>query len=184
MKRVTYVIALVVVLAGSAMAQRSVTSSIGPNSGIDPVVQIMFGANGIETTKGVYDELNEKCWGNTFAIKGGNQRETYLFTVSMDYLGQPGTGNKLAGGTWTLSVYKHEVYVGMLYGEITGGTIRWELDAKGNPVARYSDGTINVLGGTDYYDFVTDGTVSGVFSFFSEAGVQKPHVKAMVQIGF
>lgn len=187
MKRVIYLVALVLVLTGSAMAQKSRVSNVSPTAGIDdPVIQMMFTANGIETTKGIYDELNEKCWGNTFSVKGGDGRmESYQFTMSMTYMGnQFDTTTKIVDGTWTLVVYKGDVYAGMLYGDITGGSLSWELNEKNNPIAKYAAGQLRVLGGTDNYEEIIEGSISGDFNLYSEVGPSKPHVKTGVRIGF
>lgn len=184
MKRVVYLVALVLVLTGSAMAQKS-RAKVSPTAGFEPVVQMMFNADGIETTQGVYDELNEKCWGNTFSVKGSDGRmESYQLTISMSYMGNQFADTKVVGGNWTLLVYKGDVYVGMLYGEITNGSLSWELNEKNSPIGKYSLGELRVLGGTDEYEQVAEGTIYGDFNLYSEVGPSKPHVKAGIRIGF
>lgn len=182
MKKVTYIIALVLVLTANAMAQRADDGALGSDQGI--AVQMAFGAGGVETTLGTYDEINEKCWSNTFAVNGSDRSETYHFTISMDYLvTKPGVDNNVTGGTWTLAVYKSGVYSGMLYGTISGGYIIWKSDRDGNLVSRYTAAKINVLGGTDAFENIETG-LSGVFSATSEVGTVKPKAKASIEIGF
>jgi hypothetical protein len=87
--------------------------------------------------------------------------------------------NEMAGGTWTLPVYNNrgllgayyrvgviDSYVGALYGNVTGGTIKWDKTGTVGVL----DMTFEVTGGTKAFaELSGKGTIQGTM-FESEKG--------------
>lgn len=178
MKRVAYIIALLLVLTGGAIAQ-SPSDGIGSGD-----VQLGFSASGVETSRGTFDTIDNKFWGNTFALNGSNRSETYHLTISMDHV-QNSSGvdsSSITSGGWTLTVYKNGVYSGAIYGDITAGSITWKSDRAGNIFSRYTTGKLRVTGGRGSFEGIGE-NLDGSFDFTSEVGPASPQAQASIRIG-
>lgn len=177
MKRVAYIFALLLVLTGGAMAQN-------PSDGIGSGdVQLGFSASGVETSRGTFDSIDNKFWGNSFALNGGNRTETYHLTISMDHVqNNSGIDSNITSGGWTLAVYKNGIYSGAIYGDITAGSIFWKTDRAGNIFSRYTTGKLRVTGGRGSFEGVSE-NLDGSFEFTSEVGPASPQAQASIRIG-
>ena len=165
MKRIVYIIALVFALAGGAFAQS-------------------YDMTGVEVTKGTFDSEDSKVWGNTFTLHGNSGELSYNFTISMDYISEkPTPFNEVAGGHWTLAVFKNGEYVGTLYGEVLGGTITWNFDRRGNPISRNTSVKVKIHGRTNWFEGVGEGN-TGVFVNYSSVGTKVSVSKASLELEF
>jgi hypothetical protein len=88
---------------------------------------------GVQNSAGTYDEVNNKCWGNTFVLRGSGEWYSSHLTITMDYVdGQPNPdkGNSIVTGNWMLVLYKDDEYFATVYGQVIQGDIFWEIDPK------------------------------------------------------
>jgi hypothetical protein len=86
---------------------------------------------GIQNHTGIYDPTNDKCWGNSFVLRGAGEWFTAHMTISMDYvngLPDPKFGNAVVLGNWAMTVYRDNENYTTLFGYVTGGNITWTLD--------------------------------------------------------
>lgn len=126
MKRMIFAILLISVLSFAASAQtvnnKTFKSMIGPG----------LSFSGLQTSGGIYDQLNNRCWGNTFALRGSGEWFTAHLTVSTDYMnGIPDPkGNTIIIGTWTMTLFKEDEYFATVYGWVTEGYIEWAFSEK------------------------------------------------------
>jgi hypothetical protein len=105
--------------------------------------------NGFEVSQGdreISESYGWLCYGRTTGALPGN------FTMSMNYdhptYFRGGVTNFVDGGNWTLPVYGQTMggltYMGVLYGSVTSGTIKW--DALG--YIGTMDLNLDIIGGT------------------------------------
>jgi hypothetical protein len=187
MKKAAYTIALILLLAGGAAAQSydvksERDASLFQQAGIDLLL------SGVETSRGIYDVINDKCWGNTFALNGSDGLLTGHFTISMNYTpGKPSPDkiSSVVSGVWTMTVYKHEFYFGMLFGEIVTGSIEWNFDKEsGSLLSRFTSIKLRTNGGTDAYEYVGGKEPNGEFFAVSYMNNKSPAVKARLVLRF
>lgn len=151
-------IVLLAGLYGGAMAQGR-KAQAGPIAQLSPPEPIgsVVKVNAIEITDGTLglenQTLKETAFGYAFfgrtsgAFPGS-------FTLSMNCAPatkNPGAGNEVTGGSWTLPVYMPEVrtgYAGSLYGTIAKGSMNW--DENGLSANVYI--VLNVDGGTQVWN--------------------------------
>lgn len=179
MKKLVYLTVLVFALAGSAFAQSAFDSNA------TDFIKSAINVGGVEITKGTYDNAENKFWSNTFALHGDNQEFSYHSTISMDYIyTKSATFSEISGGHWSLGVFKEGIYIGMVYGDIAGGFITWDVDKSGVPVSRFTTVKVRVLGGTGDFANIGHGMVGGSFMAYSEAATKIPKVKATFDLTF
>lgn len=177
MKNLIYLTVLVFALTGSAFAQSSFDSNA------TDLIQSAINVGGVEISKGTYDNADNKFWSNTFALHGEDQELAYHSTISMDYIDtKSATYNEVSGGHWSLGIVKDGIYRGMVYGDIVGGFITWNLDKSGEPVSRFTTVKVRVLGGTGDFSDIGHGIVGGSFTAYSEAATKIPKVKASFEL--
>lgn len=157
MKFLAYsIIAMFLFVAGVAAQSSDSTNVQNDLSILPPATTIEL--LGIQNTPGLYDGVNNKCWGNGFVMTGGNKEISTYLTVSMDYvdgLPNPDFGNNIVNGTFSLVVYRNNEYVGVLFGEIPTGTINWKRNPYGDResliISRTTEAKFRILGGFDGY---------------------------------
>lgn len=170
MKRIAYTIAMMLVLVGSAFAQKVQTTDLEQKGqdGLAATYNFSEKMSGIEVAPGFKDFADSVVWGNTLTLRGA----TSNFTLNLNRKGvEPDTqsGNSIIGGSWSLSVYKGGEFKGMLFGEATGGTIFWETDRRGNIIAQRIAAELVIKGGTG--DFASVGGAQTFGRFNSTARV-------------
>lgn len=182
MKRIIYTIAVVLILAGGAMAQKTSTTISAENPQV-ALNAFSFGVSGVETAKGTDDYANNICWSNTFSVTGRDSESLYQFTISIDYLEvEPGQDTDIIGGNWSLAVFRDNRHVGTLFGEISNGTIKWVKDDFGT-VIRNTTAKIRITGGTiDYANVGANG--SGTFRASAIMESEKPVANGTVELLF
>ncbi len=151
MKKLAYTFALMLVLVGSAFAQRVQTNPAAQSDG-DFWAGFSFSAQmgGFEIAPGVDDFANDMTRGKVITLHGDSSD----FTAIIDSGGTKpdfDNGNKIVSGTWTLTVYKGGEYSGRLFGVFTSGTLKYKADRAGNILAEYVDADMLIKGGTDAY---------------------------------
>jgi hypothetical protein len=164
MKQIAYTIALMLVLVGSAFAQQiQTTPNVQSDDGVFAGASFIEQMSGIEASPGTIDLVDNVTWGNTITMRG----ETGNFTAILNTDGvKPSLpyGNKILGGTWTLTVYKAGEFRGMLFGEFTRGVITYKVDRANNITAKYVEGAMVIKGGTGEFANVSgSGTSDGKF---------------------
>lgn len=163
MKKLAYSIALMLVLVGSAFAQKAQTDPAA-SSGGDFWAGFNFSAQmgGFEIAPGVDDFANDMTRGKVITLHG----DTSDFTAIIDSGGtKPDLqyGNKIVSGTWTLTVYKGGELFGRMFGVFTSGSLKYKADRAGNILAEYVDADMLIKGGTDAYARVGGPQTSGKF---------------------
>jgi hypothetical protein len=164
MKRFAFAITLVLMCMGSAFAQaRSITEITPLWPGFSLSTDKM---NGVEVSAGTLDYVDSICWGRTFSMMAGSN----TFTIAPNYTFElPTTGETLEyvsnikGGAWTL-VYKQDKHNGMLFGEMTGGTIEWYMDRTGKLISGEITAGLNIKGGTGSFEKVGGPSTFGKFT--------------------
>jgi hypothetical protein len=110
--------------------------------------------NGVEVSPGTLDYVDSICWGRTFSMMS----EGNTFTIAPNYYFDQFAGgepveyvSKITGGAWTM-VHKVGKYNGMLYGEMTGGTIEWYMDKSGKLTYGEISADLYIKGGTGSFE--------------------------------
>jgi hypothetical protein len=182
MKHFLFTIALAFILAGSAFANSAITAQGAEE--FKPGFTFSEGMSGLETAAGTNDFEDDVVWGNSITLAG----TTSEFTANINRAGieiNRDFGNKIAGGTWTLHVYKGGILRGIIFGEFTGGTIEWVRDRRGNLIAQSLNGTLTIKGGTDEFESVGGAHTSGTISTVSDVGTRSnPRHKGSVNLLF
>jgi hypothetical protein len=163
MKKIAYTIALMLVLVGSAFAQRvqtNLTAQSDPGFAAEP--SFSESLTGMEITSGFADLEDNVLWGNTLTMRG----DTSDLTASINRDGVTPNiqyGNKVLGGTWTLTVYRGGEFRGMLFGEFTSGSILWKTNRAGNIISEDIAAELLIKGGTGIYANVGGAHTFGKF---------------------
>ncbi len=164
MKRFVLTITLVFMFAAGAYAQSAGNNGTATDLWGD--YNFSEKMSGLETAKGTEDFEDDIIWGNSITLAG----TTAEFTANLNRSGirmDPDFGNKVAGGTWTLHVYKGGELSGMLFGEFTGGMVEWLRDRRGNVVAQSINATLVITGGTGAFASVGGPSTSGTMTSIS-----------------
>jgi hypothetical protein len=167
------------VLVGSAFAQKVQTTN--PEPGFAATYNFSEKMNGIEVAPGFADYEDSVVWGNTLTLRGA----TSNFTLNINRGGIESnveSGNKVIGGTWSLTVYKGGEFKGMLFGEVTGGMIHWMTDRRGIIIAENLDTELVIKGGTG--DFASVGGSQTFGRFNSSAPVNNANEVNVAVPGF
>ncbi|MBV9211889.1 MAG: hypothetical protein JOZ52_14705 [Acidobacteria bacterium] len=145
MKKFAYTIALMLVLVGSAFAQKP-----SDNGTVYAGFSFYEQMGGVETSAGTVDLEDNVTWGKTIAVRG----ETSDFNAHLNLKGvnqDVNNGNEIIGGTWSLTIYKGGVFQGVLFGEFIGGNVTYKADRNGVITAEFVEGAMVVKGGTGAY---------------------------------
>lgn len=163
MRRIAFIIALVLMLAGSAFAQRASTGAADPLWAGFPLVVTKM--EGVEVSPGTIDSVDNICWGRTFLLMSETGSFTFMPNYTIEFKGEPGENySKITGGAWTMS-YKGGKKNGMIFGEFTGGEIEWQVDKAGNYEYGNIKASVIVNGGTGTFT-----GAGGLYSFGSFTG--------------
>lgn len=187
MKNLFYLIILTFMFVTSAMAQGIEEPTA------EPVSMTKLTLSGVQSAVGTVDTVNDMRVGNTFALNGADENISYHLTMSMDYsAANPDMviGNRIVSGTWTVTVYKNDVYFGVMFGNISGGGIIWATNQNSNQYAevpingdRYTEAQFTITGGLDGYagqsPMILEKSLVGD-SKFSEKG--QPTIDATVEL--
>ncbi|MFN0141404.1 MAG: hypothetical protein ACKVQW_15120 [Pyrinomonadaceae bacterium] len=154
MKSAFFTIALAIMIVSVASAQ-SLTGRSGDKN--KDIFTTMFAPGvsmtGIQNNAGTYDQNNDRCWGNTFVLRGRGEWFATHLTISMDYvegLPNPKSGNQIILGTWSMAVFKDDEYYATYYGDMTEGNIGWWINPKtGFIEKRNTAATLRVTGTVD-----------------------------------
>jgi|GEM_PF-5625680 len=158
MKQFVYTIALMLVLVGSAAAQRNTN-----DAGLwEENTLLLSNLEGVQASSGVVDIEDDTLWGHTFAMRNAEAN----LTVSLNYTSHvPSVDgpNKIVGGTWTMSIYKEGEFKGMVFGEFDGGAIEWQMSRTGVLNSAAITAQMSIKGGTEFYAHLSGTKTSGNF---------------------
>jgi hypothetical protein len=121
---------------------------------------------GIETAQGTYDPLTNMVYGNSFTLNNFEGVETPLFTISLDYSGEQGAASNqfpVTGGSWSLVVFRNNVYTGTLFGKVTGGAIDAVTANGEKPAFRQMQVDLQATGGLKSFAGSRSARISGVY---------------------
>ncbi len=158
MKQLVYTIALMLVLVGSAAAQRN-TNDAGlweDNS------LILSNLVGVQASSGVVDTEDDTLWGHTFALRNAEANLTASLNYT-SYVPSVDGPNKIIGGTWTMSIYKEGEFKGMVFGEFDSGTIEWSMTRTGVVTGAAITAQMSIKGGTESYAHLSGTKTNGNF---------------------
>jgi hypothetical protein len=93
---------------------------------------------GIETAEGTIDPISAICYGNSFDLNSYGEWETHHLTVSLNYSINQFVPNNfiVTGGSWSLAVFRENVYAGTLYGEVQSGSLNLITNSNGKVVSK------------------------------------------------
>lgn len=142
---------------------------------------------GIQSAEGLDESFNDVRSGNTFVLSGGDESVSVHLTISMNYTSATPDlvmGNKIVGGTWTLIVYKNDVYFGTLYGDVSGGEISWKTDGRDNFISRQTDVKFAIAGGLDGYEYREEESVisENILSITTNLSRRGPKSEALLEL--
>ena len=126
---------------------------------------------GMETAKGTFERQTDKFYGNSFVLNSFGEWETQHFTVSLDYLCEQCGKNShfpVTGGAWSMVIFRENVYVGTLYGKVSGGTIDVVTNHNGEPGFRQMRVNLQTTGGLGRFARRGSGNI-GVFEAITDA---------------
>ena len=163
-KKITKTAAVIILAIGllTNAAAQNVTDGNG-------IIQSPF--TGIETANGTFERQTDKFYGNSFVLNSFGEWETRHFTVSLDYLCEKCGENShfpVTGGAWSLVIFRENVYVGTLYGKVSGGTIDVVTNRNGEPGFRQMQIKLEVTGGMGRFAGKRSGNI-GVFEAITDA---------------
>ncbi len=168
MTKIAAIIILAIGLITSAAAQTKTNGILAQS--------IPF--TGIETAKGTYEPMTDKFYGNSFVLNNFGESETHLLTVSLDYscsldyLGKQCESNShfpVTSGSWSLVVFRNNVYVGTLYGKVSGGAIDAVTNRNGEPGFRQMQINLQATGGSGGFAGKGRTNISGIYETITEA---------------
>ncbi|MFL6207455.1 MAG: hypothetical protein ACJ74W_01320 [Pyrinomonadaceae bacterium] len=115
---------------------------------------------GVETAAGAPDDSADVLTGLNYA---GEISGPLRGALSVSLKQKPSTpdfeiGNELIGDTWSLVVFKGDIFQGVLYGEVSSGWIGWNRD-----LTAYVKGSLFIKGGTGRFASVSRTQGNGWF---------------------
>ena len=167
MIKIAAVIILAIGLTTSAAAQSKTTS----------VLTQIIPLTGIETAKGTYEPLTNTFYGNSFVLNNLGESEAHLFTVSLDYSRTLDytcehcdvvSRFPVIGGSWSLVVFRNNVYAGTLFGKVSGGAIDTITNRNGEPGFRQMQINLQATGGLKSFAGSRSANISGVYEAITE----------------
>lgn len=189
MKRFSFAIFTLLVFATAAWAQQTVGSG-GDIRFVPPLQEEhLFNMTGTELTKGTFDQMDDKIWGNIYVVANSGEKLSGQLTLSVDYVsGIPDflSGNRITGATWTMALFQDGQYAGNVYGTVTNGTLRWKTGRSSSSDVGYDKGYLDakflITGGSGAYEFVTGG--GGTLSMTTNFALPKPVSTATLKLTF
>jgi hypothetical protein len=148
MKSTIFIFVLTLVMAGSAIAQRGFEAA---DLNV-PAISV----KGEQTAAGNPDAESSVVRGNTFMMVGADRQSNYSLSVSVDYTPNADEVqvSDVAGGSWTLSIYRDGNLVGTVFGDMVGGSITEVLNEDTTLGERDITANFRIQGGTGEYDYV------------------------------
>jgi len=166
MEQMTKIAAMIILAIGlltSAAAQNISNGDLAQNIPL----------TGIETAKGTYEPMSNMFYGNSFVLNSLAESETHHLTVSLDYLCEQCEGNShfsVTGGSWSLVVFRNNVYAGTLYGKVSGGTIDVVTNRNGEPGFRQMQINLQATSGLGRFAGRGSANISGVYEAITDTG--------------
>lgn len=145
---------LVGMALNTAMAQDKINNGFAP---------IGF-YTGMETAPGTVNMANSMNYGNTVVLNSFGEWESRHLTISLDYLTNSFyPGNYIVkGGSWSLVVFRENLYAGSLYGKIQTGSVNLIGDDQGKEILKELDLNLQSTGGLGLFEGREETNVSGV----------------------
>ena len=165
LKQMTKIVAVIILAIGlttSAAAQQV-------KSNDDSAQIISF--NGVETVRAV-EPITGIFYGNSYVLNSFAESETYHLTVSLDYLCEQCQGNShfsVTSGSWSVVVFRNNVYAGTLFGKVSGGTIDVVTNRNGEPGFRQMQINLQATGGLGRYARRGSAGISGVYEAVTDS---------------
>lgn len=122
--------------------------------------------SGIETAEGTFDSMTAIRYGNTFVLNSHGEWETHHLTVSIDYLlsgTTPNEGFAVVSGSWSLVVYRDNVYAGTLHGDILNGVVVFPDNAQKSPAAKRVQLSLRSTGGLGIFKGKSGEDIAGIY---------------------
>jgi hypothetical protein len=147
MKKLAFAITFVLMTIGSTMAQstRPIPNDLWTGFSLNIPKTV-----GVEVSSGTLDMVDGIQWGRTFSMTG----DTGTFTIAPNHTADMASQSdpselwsKIAGGAWSMN-YKSPKFNGMLFGELTSGTIAWSVNKAGKVVSAEINAEMNIKSGT------------------------------------
>jgi len=139
--------------------------------------QVVFSFSGVQSAEAVYDVMNDRYRENTYVLNGGLDQFTTHLTISLDYSIDPMDPSRcvIAGGKWSMVVYDTNVYMGVIYGEISTGEIIYSVSevptiAKASAASREMTAEFRIMGGTDEFADLTPEAMTQPFTASASDG--------------
>jgi hypothetical protein len=164
-KQMTKMAAMIILAIGFT------TSAAAQSKTNDDLIRIIP-LTGIETAIGTYDPLTNMVYGNSFVLNNLGGSETHLFTISLDYSRTLDytcehcdvvSRFPVIGGSWSLVVFRNNVYAGTLFGKVSGGAIDAVTASGGEPAFRQMQINLQATGGLKSFAGRRSANISGVF---------------------
>ena len=146
------------------------TSAAAQNKSNGDSAQIIS-LTGIEAVRAI-EPIIGIFYGNSFVLNSLAESETHHLTVSLDYLCEQCEGNShfsVTGGSWSLVVFRDNVYAGTLYGKVSGGTIDVVTNRNGEPGFRQMQVNLQATGGLGRFAGRGSANISGVYEAITDA---------------
>jgi hypothetical protein len=156
-------------LVGSAAAQAADPTPVWTGSSFGEKM------NGVEVSNGVADLEDNMTWGKTITLRG----ESGEFTANINTIGTKpdiASGNKVVGGTWTLTVYKGGLFYGKMFGEFVGGIIEYQTDENGAILSEHIRAEMVIKGGEEAYKNIGGDQTYGVLDSDANLRTRGRHV--------
>ena len=148
-------IAMMIVLAAGLMtvavsAQNEIGNDLAKGSIYD----------GLETSAGNQDPVSGFQYGNAFVLTSSGEVESRYMTVSINSR-EMFKGVGVTGGTWSVAVFRDNVYFGTVYGEVVSGDIQDIISKKGDVIGKQTRIELMGTGGTGTFDNVESQKIGG-----------------------
>jgi len=162
-KQITKIAAMIILAIG-------LTTSAAAQSRTESGLLQYIPLTGIETAQGTFEPTTNIVYGNTFVLTNLEGLETHLFTISLNYLGQQGANNQfpVTGGSWSLVVYRNNVYTGTLFGKVSGGAIDAIITNSEESTFRQMQVNLQATGGLKSFAGSRSARISGVFEAITD----------------
>lgn len=173
-KQITKIAAIITLAIGFLTTDAAAQQQSIANDDSAPITSL----TGIETAKGTFDPMSNMFYGNSFVLNSFDKSETQHLTISLDYSCaldcfyvpcQASSHLPVSGGSWSLVIYRDNVYAGTLYGRVAGGTIDVETDRDGEPSFRRTQLKLEATGGLGRFAFGRNTIISGVYEATTDA---------------
>jgi hypothetical protein len=162
MTKIVVVLILTIGLAVSAAAQKQTT---------DPPIRLIP-LTGIESVRGTFEPLINKFYGNSFVLNSLAEPDAHHLNISLDYLCEQCQENNhfsVTSGSWSLVVFRSNVYAGTLYGKVSGGTIDAVTNRNGEPGFRQMQINLQATGGMGEFAAGNSANITGVYEAITDA---------------